>query len=342
MAAPTGNLTMLNFLTQQKYPIPCNDRATNNTTNLNWPKLRTGTWVDFTLNGLISHFGITLCNTHVENLPLQLFVVSSDMIPRNVAILQNTLRPAQTHLNIYPNELHHEYSSSGSTVSFNSAVGSGGKVAASHIVQILNDPRHENLVIGLRRPSSKWTGQKLKERIKNNKDLTATLQWPIRQLAHACKLANARYGYIQTEEDLTVCKFSPTNEQWIAEIEAIPWTNSGPNVLTTDLGLWWLCTLALEDHWNTLNAGGTGTDGGQMPITTQTATDPMSWFQNAAGPGTVPPADFSAGQWDSTTLPNLVAANAGLFDVNDLLSNTDDQNRYFTGQGFNNWQEEKQ
>lgn len=153
-----------------------------------------------------------------------------------------------------------------------------------------------------------------------SEDLTAQLQWPVRQLAHACSLAGAHYGYIQTEEDLTVCKFTSTTGQMSAQITTISWTNAGPNDLTTDLGLWWLCILALEDHQNMANPEGTGTGGGEMPITTQTATNPDFWIPNAAPPFTVPPANSNADSLANNTLPNLGAANDNLVDMIDFLT----------------------
>ena len=169
------------------------------------------------------------------------------MVLYNSLVLKDTLGPA---LSIRPeNSFHQEYSSPHTNVSWSEAVGGGGHAAADHIVQIIDGSKDKTrLVIGLRRPASKWTGKKLMDQVSGDKTMRATLRWPIRQLAQACKLAKARYGYIQTEEDLTVVEFSETSGPWNAKAMAIPWTNSGRNVLTTELALWFLCALALKDH----------------------------------------------------------------------------------------------
>ncbi|KAI0391759.1 hypothetical protein F5Y17DRAFT_468004 [Xylariaceae sp. FL0594] len=76
--------------------------------------------------------------------------------------------------------------------------------------------------------------------------------WPLRQLAQACVLAKTRYGYIQTEEEVTVCCFSSVegDKKLKAFIMPIPLTRHGASVLTADLALWWLCMLAMSSPKN--------------------------------------------------------------------------------------------
>ncbi|ERF69250.1 hypothetical protein EPUS_08929 [Endocarpon pusillum Z07020] len=154
----------------------------------------------------------------------------------------------------------------------------------------------EGLELGMKASDDqvrKWTGQKLIERIMStDKDLKAQLQWPY-ETSGACLQASR-------------CSL---------------WVHPNRRRLD-DLGPWWLCILALKDHQETPNAGGTRTGGGQTPITTQTATNPnpsINW--NPA---------INPNRWISNddTLSNPGATNANSFDMNDLPPNTHHQNPF--------------
>lgn len=125
--------------------------------------------------------------------------------------------------------------------------GPGGKVGVNHIIALNRAPK-QNLVIGLSRPSSKFS---LGEIMCDSGPLDVGNSghvWVLRQLGHYCKTANTRYGYIQTEKELVACKFENNLATGGLRVHVmpIPWTNYGPTVLTTDLALWWLCVKALS------------------------------------------------------------------------------------------------
>lgn len=70
---------------------------------------------------------------------------------------------------------------------------------------------------------------------------------PVRQLARLCEKANVRYGYIQTNEELSVWCFDATgaDARVNARFTVIPWSVIGPQSLTTEKALLWLCMLSL-------------------------------------------------------------------------------------------------
>ncbi|TRX91316.1 hypothetical protein FHL15_007738 [Xylaria flabelliformis] len=69
---------------------------------------------------------------------------------------------------------------------------------------------------------------------------------PLQQLAYISQ--RARYGYIMTDRDLLVCRFSkaPSGDNFEVSLMLVPWSASGSS-LTTDLAIWWLCMKALSE-----------------------------------------------------------------------------------------------
>ncbi|KAI1780197.1 hypothetical protein F4818DRAFT_453923 [Hypoxylon cercidicola] len=116
-----------------------------------------------------------------------------------------------------------------------------------HLI-MLDDWPKQNLVVGLGRPSLKFQGRMLADRLGNT---SKEALWPLRQLANVGDITKTRYGYIQTNEDLTVCCFSrEAPDHWKAAVMPIPWSRHGENQLTTDLALWWLSMLAMSGPEN--------------------------------------------------------------------------------------------
>jgi hypothetical protein len=118
---------------------------------------------------------------------------------------------------------------------------------------------HDALVVGLSRTSTKWKSVSV---VRQSSVKRAEASWPLRQLANLCRVAETRYGYIQTDEELVVCCFGATPmigerrekvwNNWTVDVMPVPWNTEvsdghGPRILTTDLALWWLCMLALCD-----------------------------------------------------------------------------------------------
>jgi len=75
----------------------------------------------------------------------------------------------------------------------------------------LDDYPFGNLVVGLSRPNTKFQDRQFfrVSGLRPAVDLVKDAVLPLRQLANLCKLANARYGYIQTDQDLVACCFVP-------------------------------------------------------------------------------------------------------------------------------------
>jgi hypothetical protein len=76
---------------------------------------------------------------------------------------------------------------------------------------------------------------------------------PLQRLAMYCLLADTRYGFIFTGLELVVvrvsgtiaCPPAPCQVEW----QSIPWSNSGPGVLTVKLSLWSLIMMSLHKEY---------------------------------------------------------------------------------------------
>jgi len=164
------------------------------------------------------------------------------LIGWNEGLMKPTLQFAKSRLELHPGVvLRHNYSTADKS-NFASIPNGPRKLIVDHIIA-LDDFPGPNLVVGLGRPSSKWSGRKLANQLDN---ASMELLWPLRQLANICRIAQTRYGYIQTDEELVTCCFSKAAEKWKVAIMPIPWSRYGVDVLTTDLALWWLCMLAMS------------------------------------------------------------------------------------------------
>ncbi|CAH0045210.1 unnamed protein product [Clonostachys solani] len=83
--------------------------------------------------------------------------------------------------------------------------------------------------------------------LREGQEASKELLWPARQLLAICKVAGTRYGYIQTDMELVVCRFTKNvDEEWKVAMMPIPVTTSGAGALTADLALWWICMLAIS------------------------------------------------------------------------------------------------
>ena len=127
-----------------------------------------------------------------------------------------------------------------------------------------------NILPGDTKLSTKWKSEKF---IHNEKK--PNLRMPIRQLMTYCEYAETRYGYLLSQEELVVFRFSQTlrktdkspggpssrkkrgPNQAIevldkvkrhVEFKAIPWYLSNKDGLTIKLALWWLHMMAAREH----------------------------------------------------------------------------------------------
>ena len=259
MPAQVGMTTLRYVLTQQKMPVHCNMVAGRNTSNGRWPNPEVAIWTDFNLTNLNESYSHVLdaAVPEVQLVPIQpdqalagLEINSAKDIHHllgwNDTLMQRTLQLAKTQLRLSPGTIL-QYQCATPDTSIIPKLHNGGKNLVVHHIIALDDVTMQNLVVGLGRPSSKWSGRKLASQIPN---VQTEIGWPLRQLANICEVAGTRYGYIQTDEELVVCCFSRNDKQWKAAIMPIPWTKHGDQVLTTDLAMWWLCMLAMSSPRN--------------------------------------------------------------------------------------------
>lgn len=257
--ADQGMMTTLrDLLNQQKPRVPCSLKAGKNTTSPDWPIVSNVTiWNEFNLANLNHDYGYLLDfavpASHLNSAPQASHALAGaaineaqdmkKLIGWNDELIRPTLGLAKSLMRYSPGvELLHVYSITGKPARLPSR--EFPKLAVDHVISLDNTP-YQNLVVGLGRPSSKWSGRALASRLPR---ATAELLWPLRQLADLCNSAKTRYGYIQTDEELVACRFS-TDEQGgpTAAIMPVPWSKHGAEELTTDLALWWLCMLALSE-----------------------------------------------------------------------------------------------
>lgn len=254
--------TLRHVLSQQKPLVPCEMTAKRNIVNKKWPELGDSVtiWDDFNLVNLNESYG------HVLDLavPAQLLVGAQPdqalagvvinraedinrLISWNDGLMRPTLQFAKSHLGLHPGvTLHHKYSAADKSA-FASIPNGPRRLIVDHVIA-LGDFPGPNLVVGLGRPSSKWSGAELADQLGDADGASEELLWPLRQLANICRIAQTRYGYIQTDEELVVCCFSKKAERWKVAIMPTPWCRSGVDEITTDLALWWLVMLAMSAH----------------------------------------------------------------------------------------------
>lgn len=246
--------------------VSCRMKQMRNTRFLLWPELKDTItiWDDFNLLTLNESYGHVLDAPVPEqqlNIPapdqvLADVVINEDLdmnhlISWNDALMKPTLNIAKSHLGLHSGVmLRHKFSTADK--SFMAKITSAPpRNHIDHVIE-LDDFPTTNLVVGLSRPSAKWSGRRLAYQVSDaSMNPEVELLWPLRQLAQCCRFAKTRYGYIQTDEEMVVCCFSKKNNEdnenrWKVAIMPIPWSRHGVDVLTTDLALWWLCMLAMS------------------------------------------------------------------------------------------------
>ncbi|KAI0386001.1 hypothetical protein F5Y04DRAFT_161362 [Hypomontagnella monticulosa] len=126
-----------------------------------------------------------------------------------------------------------------------------------------------------------------------------------------CNIANTRYWYIVTDQDLVACCFYKEAAGQRVKIMPIPWMLHGEEQLTTDLALWWLCMMALstsQDH--TLATGANVVGIGEREVRRHREHN----IEQPAHPPAVNTADFILNDdFDSVTgldLDNLLVLKA--------------------------------
>lgn len=194
--------------------------------------------------------------------------MGSHLIKRGNRVLKPALKYAKKHLNLAPGaQLKSKVHEDSST----SVMGclEGAPLGLDHKVTLRVNSKKDVLVIGLGRPSTSFDATLVLSQgrpwLTSDNSMKKESKLLLRQLAYHCAMAKTRYGYIRTEKDLTVCRFSgmifsaaacvgaagfesQRMKDATVEIESIPSTPrdiSDEKQLTPDLALWWLCMMRL-------------------------------------------------------------------------------------------------
>jgi hypothetical protein len=251
MCADVLPATLRELLSREKPIISHPSPTTDNTIDAEWPELRNiKIWSEFTLGSLNESYGHILDRDLSQNTPeppeseaLPHDVISSDediniLIDWHNSLPKQCVEFAESHLGLtvqifpllYPRR------------------GRASTQPVDRVTRVM-DEAAVIFIAGVWRSSSSWKSTELMHQLEQPAE---DLEWPLRQLANQCQEAQTRYGYILTEKELVVCRFSYCLEwTWAkkipvsAEIMPIPWTNQGVDTLTTELAMWWLSALAM-------------------------------------------------------------------------------------------------
>jgi hypothetical protein len=214
----------------------------------NWPKLggHITLWADFNIETLNSRYDKILrmemehpegvAKEMLENLTIHGVRDIKQIIAWNASILGPALEFGQSQLPLRRLHIDHEHANPQITAA-------STQTRVDHLIKLVDAPRR-TLVVGLGSTSMKFRGGAHLTRGNQKNKREENL---VRQLAHACNLANSRYGYIQTDDELVACRFSCKDTVWEAEIMPIPMELSGDKGMTTALAIWWMAMLAMPD-----------------------------------------------------------------------------------------------
>ncbi|OAA61822.1 hypothetical protein SPI_04681 [Niveomyces insectorum RCEF 264] len=259
-----SNMTLRFALSQVKPDVPCSSKPAPTYRRPDWPELNVNVWSEFNLDTLNKSYGWVLdapiaLVTHqpdevITPAALASAVIQDGHVPNqlfawNNIVLQQTCNDAKDALEITPGiVVRGEHG----TVDTQKGIKlrNGSRYLLDHKITLdQNDEPY--LVLGLGAPSTICSGHVLRNPTLGESH--GSHKWPLRRLANLCKIANTRYGYIQTERELIACCFTRTaagtdsEPSWSVSIQSVPWSSYGSAVLTTDLALWWLTMLALSD-----------------------------------------------------------------------------------------------
>jgi hypothetical protein len=246
--------TLRLFLTQVKPVVYSSINAKGASTSQEYPNVTEFTpWESFNLVNLNVAWGLTLNQPTPllllnQTAPPSIVVSSNKHLNLLFAWNSNMMRCTLGHTMPQNRQmqgitLHHQVSTPDNSTRAK-VPNWPGKLLVNHVISLTTSPER-TLVVGLAIPSSKFSGERLLTQIP---DIQSGLVWPLRQLANICDKAGTTYGYIQTEQELTVCSFnrSATDGTLAVQIKPIPWSIYGVENLTADLALWWLSMIAVS------------------------------------------------------------------------------------------------
>ncbi|KFA55672.1 hypothetical protein S40293_10930 [Stachybotrys chartarum IBT 40293] len=119
-------------------------------------------------------------------------------------------------------------------------------VTAEHVLWLNEDDQWvSNMVVGM---TKRFDAVKYQDLLTQPVDPEHTAVQTLSHLAIRCKAACTRYGYLQTEAETVICRFSFSNNGTDVEIMPISWEiHGGLGVMSTNVALWWLCMMAAKD-----------------------------------------------------------------------------------------------
>ncbi|KAK7215467.1 hypothetical protein V2G26_003470 [Clonostachys chloroleuca] len=231
-----GQTTLRELLTQIKPTIACNTTASKSTKGKKWPELdkKIKRWDDFNIETLNKDYGnllkrslsadiaIPQAREQLSNISINAENDIDQIFAWNVAVLKPALELGRSTLGLAPGR-HLEHVHEDPRIP-----NAHPLTKVSHLIKLVGSP-NRNLVVGLGTTSLKFQGEALSTAIDHR--IASKHQNPVMQLAHACNLANARHGYIQTDNEVLACRFSCTDKVWEAEVMEIPMVLSGEGVM---------------------------------------------------------------------------------------------------------------
>ncbi|KFA68537.1 hypothetical protein S40285_07068 [Stachybotrys chlorohalonatus IBT 40285] len=167
-----------------------------------------------------------------------------NMIKWNNVILEATLKFAEDELLLLPT----------SNLRFAYVAANGKKPywffeetekrSPDHLVTLEGQDASPIVLVGIAHPAWAATTE-----LATRLDLDIYSRHALARLAHLCHLANTKYGYVQGYSELVVCCFAFHENRTRLEVKlsTIPWTASGPRVMTADLALWHLSMMSLDE-----------------------------------------------------------------------------------------------
>ncbi|VUC20216.1 unnamed protein product [Clonostachys rosea] len=245
----TSFTTLRSALTQRKPSIACHTTNKKSAKNKKWPEISGNIkfWPEFNIETLNGQFGGTLnmmlpddisipqADEELTNIAISHNTDIKKIIAWNASILEPTLEFGRSALRLHPGlGLSHEH--------LKPSIPDRARV--DHLVSLADSPSRV-LVAGIGTTSKKFDGNSLLTSITPGNTSNSMPENPVRQLASTCAKVNARYGYLQTDNELVVCRFILTDGVYKTSFRGIPLSSFGDGVMTADLALWWLAMLAL-------------------------------------------------------------------------------------------------
>lgn len=178
----------------------------------------------------------------------------------------------------------------------------GRSAAPSYVLSLSGRPT-QHLVVGQSKHVAQWWADKVQDGQMHSMNSV----YPLRQLANACKIAQASYGFLLTEKELALCRFAFTPSERVGgprtladcQLQSIPLSNHGVGSLTAPLALWYLTMLSLDE-----GTSGTIAQGLMTPITPAVGCslplDTMMLAQDVSTPKGSTMADSSPALDDAT------------------------------------------